>query len=88
MHAVAVEALTVLDLSTASLLARVGLDLAAVDAEDWGPCQRVGEAAAHLGRQGILAPSATGTGHVLTVFEHRVGPSQLLVLDSTDLDRS
>ena len=46
-------------------------------------CQEVGEAAHHLGREGILAPSATGTGTVLAVFVERVLPNSRLALVST-----
>ena len=53
---------------------------------DWGPCQRVGEFAQYLGLQGILAPSATGMGIVIVVFEARVRPDQLELVSTRPMD--
>ena len=39
-----------------------------IASNDLAPCQAVGGAAHHLGREGVIAPSATGAGTVLTVF--------------------
>ena len=51
-------------------------------------CQMVGHAAWFLRFQGILAPSASGTGMVLTLFESRLGPGSVLVKSSDDLTLS
>lgn len=48
-----------------------GLDLSA---ENLSATQAVGEAAQYLGREAILAPSATGAGLVLAVFIDRLLP--------------
>ena len=55
--------------------ARSELDLSDTEilGDDPAACQAVGEAAETLGREGIIAPSATGLGVVLTVFFDRLG---------------
>jgi len=40
--------------------------------------QQVGEAAHHCGREGIIAPSATGFGSVLAVYIDRLMPGSEL----------
>jgi len=45
-----------------------------LQASDLKATQAVGEAAEHLGREAIKAPSATGTGDVLAVFIDRLLP--------------
>ena len=42
---------------------------------DAGACQQIGEAAHHLGREGVRAPSATGAGEVVAVFIERLLPT-------------
>jgi RES domain-containing protein len=83
LHTVAVEPLSVVDLTAAGALAQVGLSEAAIESPDWEPCQRVGEAIAYLGYQGLVAPSATGNGVVIAVYEQNILPGQLIPLDST-----
>lgn len=53
----------------------VGLDFAAADPK---ATQEVGEATALLGREAILAPSATGTGAVLAIFIDRLLPDSIV----------
>jgi RES domain-containing protein len=79
IHEITVTGLEVLDLTTEEALERVGLSPSSIRAAAWGPCQRVGEAAHFLGFQGILAPSATGMGSVLAVFEPRLRRGQLVL---------
>lgn len=67
---VALEA--VLDLRGAAARATIALDDAELRAADATACRRVGEAAEHLGLEGLLAPSATGAGTVLAVFFDRL----------------
>ncbi len=52
--------------------------------DDWTACQAVGHAAWFLGLDGVLAPSASGRGHVLAAFETRAALS-LTVAASTAL---
>jgi len=47
-------------------------------ADDLAPTQAVGEAAQYLGREAIMAPSATGIGNVLAVFTDRLQPDSLI----------
>ena len=64
-----IELQRVLDLRAPEALRAVGLDLAVIRGGDMVPCQRVGDAAHKLGFEGILAPSATGVGETLVIFE-------------------
>jgi RES domain-containing protein len=72
----------VLDLRGDDARAAVSLSDGDLRADDLAPCRAVGEAAHYLGREAIIAPSATGRGTVLAVFFDRLGPdSSLRVLD-------
>lgn len=59
----------VLDLRSDESSSKVGLSTAAIRRDSVEACQRIGEAGHKLGLEGILAPSATGTGDVLAIFE-------------------
>lgn len=61
-----------LDLREAEARATVGLTEASIASDDLGPCQAVGEAAHYLGREGVIAPSATGAGTVLAIYFDRL----------------
>lgn len=87
LHTISVDNLRVIDLSDAARLAAVGLSPADVEAGDRSPCQRVGEAVAYLGYEGLVAPSASGAGLVIAAFEPRISLSQLIVLDSSEVAR-
>jgi RES domain-containing protein len=52
-----------------------GFDLSATDL---GATQGVGDAAQHLGREAVRAPSATGAGDVLAVFLDRLQPDSIV----------
>jgi RES domain-containing protein len=80
-----VELGAVLDLTDEATLDAVGLSEAQVRSDDATPCQKVGEAAHHLGREGVLAPSATGAGNVLAIFVERLSPNSRLEVVSTTL---
>ena len=80
-----VELDAVLDLTDPATLKAVGLSEEQVRSDDPTSCQEVGEAAHHLGREGILAPSATGAGDVLAVFVERLSPNSRLEVVSTTL---
>jgi RES domain-containing protein len=79
LHTIQITELSILDLRTEAALAAVGLRLDDIADDDWTGCQSVGQAAWFLEMQGILAPSATGEGQVLAVFENRGRPGQLTV---------
>lgn len=73
IYRIDVELQAVVDITQPASLAPAlaKLDLSS---EDLGATQAVGEAAQYLGREAILAPSATGTGLVLAVFIDRLLP--------------
>jgi RES domain-containing protein len=58
----------VVDLTAGVALDAVGLTMGDVAADDHRPCQRVGGAAAWLGRCGLLVPSARAAGGNLVIF--------------------
>lgn len=53
-------------------------------ADDPAECQRVGEAAHHIGLEALLAPSATQRGDIAAVFLDRILPGSLV----KDIERS
>lgn len=79
---VRVDVDNVLDLRVDEHLAAVGLDHGALRGP-WAPCQRVGLAAHQLGLHGVIAPSATGLGLTLALFEHNLPPEQWPAVDAT-----
>lgn len=64
-----VELQAVLDLRSEESLSRVGLTMDQLRSYSMRECQAVGNAAHRLRLEGILAPSATGVGEVLAIFE-------------------
>jgi RES domain-containing protein len=74
-----------LDLTDEKALDAVGLTEAHLHADDPALCQEVGEVAHHLGREGILAPSATDAGTVLAVFVERLLPESRFTVVSTSV---
>lgn len=60
------------DLTAPDALDAVELTLADIGSDDMRACQRVGGAAAWLGRGGLIVPSARDAGHNLVVL---VGPA-------------
>lgn len=86
LHTIQIADLSVLDLRTEDALAAVGLNLDDIADDDWTACQTVGHAAWFLELQGVLAPSASGEGHVLAVFENRTHAGQLAVVATVPLD--
>ena len=73
----------VLDLTDPTTLAGLGLDSAALTADDVTTARELGEAANYLGYEAILAPSATGSGQILAVLVmNRAASSELSVLDA------
>ncbi|MFV1365889.1 RES domain-containing protein [Mycolicibacterium elephantis] len=85
LHTVRVEDLAVLDLRTEEAQEAVGLEIDDIFGDDWAACQAVGHAAWFLHMQGVIAPSAGGIGLVITAYELRTRPGQVVVQDSTDL---
>jgi len=88
LHKIQVRDAPLLDLREESSLAYVGLSMDDVRDDDWTACQTVGHAAYFLEMAGVVAPSATGEGLVVAVFETRVAPEQLIVTHSVVLDQA
>jgi RES domain-containing protein len=82
VHHIQVTELPVVDL-TGDGLGDVGLSLDDVKADDFAPCQLVGEVIYFLGAAGLVAPSATGLGLTVVVFETRMG-DHLEIVDAGD----
>ena len=78
MYRYEVKLSAVVDLRQPS--ARQALDLSddQLSADDLRACQAIGEAAQYLGREAILAPSATGAGTVLAIFFDRLQPGSVV----------
>jgi RES domain-containing protein len=67
-----------LDLRQPETYEALGLTRETMAADDATACEAVGEAAFVAGREGVLAPSATGEGEVLAVFLERLTPPSAL----------
>lgn len=74
-----------LDLRDEESLDYVGLRMEDILDEEWTACQTVGHAA-FLDYGGIVAPSATGAGLVIAVFEARMKPGELTLRSTETLD--
>lgn len=85
-HTLDVQEVAVLDLRPTETMAAVSLTTADIESDDWGHCQQIGHAAWFLHFDGVLAPSATGRGDVLTLFEGRLAPGKLTLSTSEKLD--
>ncbi len=86
IHRLEVSLAKVLDLTDPDLLASLGVDRAALESLEFGACQRVGGAAARLGYEGILVPSARHPGTNLVVFVGNLTPhSRLDVVSSEEI---
>jgi RES domain-containing protein len=68
------------DLRPAPARKAVDLGDAEILGDDASACQAVGEAAESLGREGIIAPSATGLGIVLAVFFDRLASDSTIAV--------
>lgn len=84
-YTIEVEGLAIEDLREESRMAELGLDLQAILSPDRTGCQALAEAAYFGGREGILAPSATGEGFVLAVFQDR-WEGKLRILDHVTVE--
>lgn len=73
-----VDVQALLDLRAGESRSKVGITDESVSGADTRACQAVGEAAHYLGREGILAPSASGEGAVLAIFVDRLEVGSLV----------
>ena len=79
LHKYEVGLSRVLDLRTSTALGEVELSDASLIADDPSQCRAVGEAAFVAGREGVIAPSATGRGLVVAVFLEQLLPTSRVV---------
>lgn len=85
MYHYEVDLCALLDLRVSQVRERLDLSNSALAAEDPMRCREIGECAHYCGREGILAPSATGQGDVLAIFFERLRPhSEVRDIDSTE----
>lgn len=84
LHRVRVRVDHLVDLRDITLLRSMGVDEERLVADDHAACQQVGGAAAWLGRDGILVPSARGVGDNLVIFVNRQAPDAALELLETN----
>lgn len=84
VHSIDVTELPILDLRDERIQRELGLEPDDLIGP-WDVCQSVGHAAWFLEFAGVLAPSATGDGLTLALFEHRARPEQVRVEDSQRL---
>jgi RES domain-containing protein len=73
LHRVEVHFTSVLDLSDAGTLATLGADAAALQGDDHRPLRAIGGAAAFLGYQALIVPSARHGGSNLVIFPTNEG---------------
>ncbi|MGI8793714.1 MAG: RES family NAD+ phosphorylase [Acidimicrobiales bacterium] len=84
LHTIRVDDIAVLDLRDMQTQANLGLEPDDLSGP-WDACQPIGHAAWFLELAGVLAPSATGVGLTLALFEHRAKPEQIHVEGSQPL---
>ncbi|MCA9829971.1 MAG: RES family NAD+ phosphorylase [Dehalococcoidia bacterium] len=85
LHTVRVQPIQVLDLTNPTTVASLGLTYEELTMEGRSLCQEIAQAAHFLGYQGIIAPSATGTGDVIAVFDDRISLMELEVIETNEL---
>lgn len=78
IHSLDVEVRNVLDLTADDVLAGLGLPRVLREADDHTACRTVGGAAAWLGHDAILVPSARHDGNNLVVFMANLAPDAIL----------
>jgi RES domain-containing protein len=84
LHTIALNEVPVLDLRVKPSQLALGLEPDDFSGP-WDSCQPIGHAAWFLEFAGVLAPSATGVGHTIALFEHRTHPGQVRVEESRPL---
>jgi RES domain-containing protein len=85
LHTLELDAIEVVDLTAQDGLAAVGLSQDDVMADDWDRCQGVGAAIELLGYAGLCARSATSLGRVIALFESRIDPKRVRLVETRAL---
>ncbi|MEK6190733.1 MAG: RES family NAD+ phosphorylase [Chloroflexota bacterium] len=87
LHRLKLDLSNVLDLTDEGVLRSLGIDRGSLSGVDFTACQRVGGAAAFLGHDGILVPSARHSGVNLVVFvSNQPAESEIRALDAEVID--
>lgn len=77
LYELQIDVADVVDLTTPAALQTVGLTLLDIADDDPTACQRVGGAAAWLGRGGLLVPSARNDGHNMVILLGAAGEADI-----------
>lgn len=80
IYSLQVEVRSAIDLSDRDLLAQAGVTDVELASDDHTACQLVGGAAAWLGRDGLIVPSARDPGNNLVMFTANLDPNAELVV--------
>lgn len=89
LHTIRTRVTKMIDLTDRALLGTLGVGEAELSSDDQTACRRVGGAAAWLGHDGILVPSARAGGANLVVFVNAQQPDlPLELMASEPLDKS
>lgn len=86
LHRIAVSTRTPLKLADLAAVAELGVTVESYGDLSYSRTQEIGDAAAFLGFDGILAPSARWGCQNLVIFSDRVAPDDLSVVDSEPVD--
>jgi RES domain-containing protein len=84
LHRLAVKLTAVLDLRESAAREAIRLTEHELRGDNREPCRAIGRAAHDLGLEGVLAPSATGSGTVLAVFPDDLAPGSVLTILSSE----
>lgn len=85
LHRIALDGIELVDLAAPGTLEAAGLSADDIADSDWAKCQQLGEAVALAGHSGLRAPSATGLGHVIVLFEARIPRTRVRVVITEQL---
>ncbi|WP_420446465.1 RES family NAD+ phosphorylase [Candidatus Poriferisodalis sp.] len=85
LHHVHLDQMPLVDLAVPGALDALGLSRDDIRAADWSKCQLIGETAALAGYAGLRAPSATGIGHVIVLFEALIPEGRVHFIKTEDL---
>lgn len=86
LHRITVTTRHTLRLADMAALAALGVDIGTYAGLDYTRTQTIADAAAFLGFDGIIAPSARWDGSNLILFLDRFGPGDLMVAEQEPVD--
>jgi RES domain-containing protein len=85
LHTLDVKLGSVLDLTDLEFLASLGVSRESLEGDDHSACRSVGGAAAYLGHDGILVPSARHSGVNLVIFTDNLEPDGVVRVRDAEL---